>query len=246
MRKHIQQLIILLFLGLSITISAQKGRVQLKDTLTIANDTVFQVDTLLIPNDSNSITISKAHYDSLLNDLKNINQKENQRNSQDVAKTDFTFFDKISFLFSDYQNIGIQSYITKKSTSLIISGGLNINKAFPLIGGIGIKQEIGLSEKLKLCPEIVALWYFPTNTTLPIQNNNHIGFGFTYLYNKKIEITISPSIYCSWRKNIDNNAMYNETIHMISNLKPFYAIETSANSTFDIGIGCSIIFTLKR
>ncbi|MBN1462791.1 MAG: hypothetical protein JXQ69_03000 [Paludibacteraceae bacterium] len=190
-------------------------------------DTLFITDTLVVYD---TLTIPKRTAVEKINDKK---------------KSDFQFFKEIAIITSDYENIGVLSTINYKSYFLTLTVGTNFNLAQPLIGGIGFGSNIKLFSQFSLFPEITSMWYFPFGRDYPPQNNNHLKLGFVYSINKSFSINIAPSIYCGWRNNVAGNKEYNEIIHIISPIKPFYAEETSYNSTFDIGIGCSLQIIYK-
>lgn len=216
----IKQLFILSIVLLGCFVTSFSRNNNLQDTLFIT-DTLVVYDTLTIPK---------------RNAIEEINDKK---------KSDFQFFKEIAIITSDYENIGILSTINYKSYFITLTVGTNFNLAQPLVGGIGLGSSIKLFSQFSLFPEITSMWYFPFGRDYPPQNNNHLKLGFAYSINKSFSINIAPSIYCGWRNNVAGNKEYNEIIHIISPIKPFYAEETSYNSTFDIGIGCSLQINYK-
>ena len=246
MKKIYQLLIVLFFLTLSSNISAQKADHQNKDTLYVLDtDTIFNVDTLKVRKDPNSITLSKIQYDSLLNQLKN-NETSKRTNIDEKKETHLTFFTESSISYGDYQHLCVQSDIEYKSNYILFSLGMNFNPSNPIIGGFGLGRRIIISPHIILSPDIISLWYYPLQSKYKIQNNNHLRLNVEYKFNKHWGIKLSPSIYFGWRNSVESNTAYNGIIHIISPYKPFYATETSSNSTFDIGFGFSIgIFYLE-
>lgn len=189
-------------------------------------DTVFVVDTTFVYD---TIRIAK---EPIIEETK----------SEELKKDGILSFNEISLLTADYQTIGISTHISYKSYYLLITTGTNFNLSTPLIGGIGFGKEIDLSSNIYLTPEIVSMWYFPFGRNYAPQNNNHIRLGVAYQLSPKFAVKITPSVYCGWRGNVNDNTEYNEISHIISPFVPFYATETSPSSTFDIGAGGSIDF----
>jgi hypothetical protein len=146
---------------------------------------------------------------------------------------------------ADYQNIGLQTTISSKSLYLLVSGSYNFNRYSPLSGEVGIGKKINLYKNLYYYPEISGIWYFSLNKNTSQLNNIHIKFGIGKRISKNLLLKFSPSIYCSWKDNINSNKEYNQLIHIISPLKPFFSEETGNHSSFDIGTGFSFSITYK-
>lgn len=206
-------------------------------------DTVYDVDTIKIAPDPNSVVLRKSQYDSLMLALKNQKQNQNQTkpDSTTIQKSNnsFNYFNTISLISADYMNVGLRSSINKNNYFLYGYLGYNFNPGKPIIGGIGLSKRLSISEKLFFEPEIASFWYFPINDSYKIENNNHILLGIGYAISKNLNFAIYPSLYCSWKSNLENNIEYNDAIHLISPNNPFYAKETGSKSTFDIGWGIS-------
>ncbi len=201
----------------------------------LISDTIFETDTLYI-EDLDSVKISKILYDSILNVL---NSKEEEKIPVQET-TNNNHFREASLILSYHHNIGISTNIFYNSYYLHVSAGINLNEYYPIIGGLGLGYEYAINKKLKIYPEIISLWYFPTQSLKKPQFNNHIQLGIGYQVANNICIRFKPSIYFAFKNNVSGNAEYNEIIHMMNPFKPFYAIETGTNSTFDIGIGSVI------
>lgn len=216
----IKQLLILLIALLGYFVNGFSRNNNLQDTLFIT-DTLVVYDTLIIP------------------------KKDIVEKIKTEKESNFQFFKEVAIITSDYEHIGVLSSINYKSYFLSLTVGTNFNLTQPLVGGIGLGSSIKLFSQFSLSPEIISMWYFPFGRNYPPQNNNHLKLGFGYSINKNLSINIAPSIYCGWRNNVAGNKEYNEIIHIISPVKPFYAEETSYNSTFDIGIGCSLQINYK-
>lgn len=246
MKSSYHLIISLFFLSFFSYAYCQKSNIQLSEPSVIySTDTIYSIDTITIPLDSSLIKITKAKYDSLVNAARIASKKESTRPVSNAKESDLNLFKEISFLSSDYESFAIESGISYKNTSLQISTGFNNNSTLPFIGGLSIEQKFEITNNISLAPKIMGLWYIPTNANLPVQNNNHLGVKLSYLAKEDLEISIFPSVYCAWRNNLNGNPMYNEVIHMISPYKPFYAKETSSNSTFDIGLGLGISIKYK-
>ncbi|MCL2597095.1 MAG: hypothetical protein FWD66_05435 [Paludibacter sp.] len=144
--------------------------------------------------------------------------------------------------YSDYANVALSFKMGTQKFYTLYSAGVNFINDNLWVFGIGFGNRTPISGTFDFQPELIYSNYFPINFR-KIQNISvsRLKLGFVYNINKKLGLSLAPSVYVL---NADKCKNSDTQFYKISHIEAFYT-NKKADTQTSLGIGFCVGLSIK-